>query len=107
MASKTLQPDRITVKVQRMFPNCQKYNKCCSESGMEELMAKTENISQCPPTEIINLGHIECSICGWVTEVTNFHGIKRHQEWHDPKQAYKHVSKNKVWGKVNWKGISK
>ena len=34
-----------TVKVQRMFPNCEKYKKCCSDSGMEELMAKVKKIN--------------------------------------------------------------
>ena len=32
--------DEITVRVQRMFPNCQKYNKCCSEVGYEKMMIK-------------------------------------------------------------------
>jgi hypothetical protein len=36
--------DEITVKVQRMFPNCEKYKKCCSDSGMEEMMAKVKKI---------------------------------------------------------------
>jgi len=38
--------DEIVVKVQRMFPNCEKYKACCSDSGMEEMMrkAKRENI---------------------------------------------------------------
>ena len=34
----------ITVRVQRMFPNCDKYKKCCPDSGMEELMAKVKKI---------------------------------------------------------------
>ena len=33
-----------TVKVQRMFPNCGKYKKCCPDSGMEELMDKVKKI---------------------------------------------------------------
>ena len=32
--------DEITVRIQRMFPNCQKYNKCCSEVGYEKMMMK-------------------------------------------------------------------
>lgn len=38
--------EEITVKVQRMFPNCEKYKPCCSDLGMEEMMrkAKRENI---------------------------------------------------------------
>ena len=32
------------VKVQRMFPNCDKYKKCCPDSGMEELMDKVKKI---------------------------------------------------------------
>ena len=37
--------DEITVKVQRMFPNCEKYNKCCTDSGYEELMDKVKKVS--------------------------------------------------------------
>ncbi len=39
--------NEITVKVQRMFPNCEKYKPCCSDSGVEEMMrkAKRENIN--------------------------------------------------------------
>jgi hypothetical protein len=29
--------DEITVKVQRMFPNCGKYTKCCSEVWTSKL----------------------------------------------------------------------
>jgi len=36
--------DEIIVKVQRMFPNCQKYTKCCDESGMEEMMEKVKKV---------------------------------------------------------------
>ena len=36
--------DEIVVKVQRMFPNCEKYKSCCSDSGMEEMMAKVKKI---------------------------------------------------------------
>jgi hypothetical protein len=36
--------DEIVVKVQRMFPNCEKYKTCCSDSGMEEMMAKVKKI---------------------------------------------------------------
>lgn len=32
------------VRVQRMFPNCEKYNKCCKESGYEETMKKVKKI---------------------------------------------------------------
>ena len=27
-----------------MFPNCDKYKKCCPDSGMEELMAKVKKV---------------------------------------------------------------
>ena len=37
--------DEITVKVQRMFPNCEKYKKCCTDSGYEELISKTKKVS--------------------------------------------------------------
>jgi len=36
--------DEIIVPVQKMFPNCGKYNKCCDESGMEETMKKVKNV---------------------------------------------------------------
>ena len=36
--------DEIVVRVQRMFPNCQKYSKCCKESGYEETMKKVKKI---------------------------------------------------------------
>ena len=32
------------VRVQRMFPNCEKYNKCCKESVYEETMKKVKKI---------------------------------------------------------------
>ena len=34
--------DEITVRVQRMFPNCQKYEKCCVDSGTKEMMDKVD-----------------------------------------------------------------
>jgi len=34
--------DEITVKVQRMFPNCQKYEKCCYVRNMEEMLKDME-----------------------------------------------------------------
>ena len=36
--------DGITVKVQRMFPNCEKYKKCCTESKMEDLVSRANGI---------------------------------------------------------------
>jgi len=39
----------MRVKVQRMFPNCQKYKKCCSENWKKEL----ENIKDIPTPIII------------------------------------------------------
>lgn len=36
--------DEITVRVQKMFPNCEKYTKCCSDSDMEETMKKVKKI---------------------------------------------------------------
>jgi len=36
--------DEITVKIQKMFPNCEKYKKCCVDSGMEETMEKVKQI---------------------------------------------------------------
>ena len=40
--------DEITVKVQRMFPNCQKYEPCCKESGTEEMMEKFNKMIEKP-----------------------------------------------------------
>jgi len=37
--------DEITVKVQRMHPNCEKYNKCCTDYGYEQLMSKVKKVS--------------------------------------------------------------
>jgi len=37
--------DEITVKIQKMFPNCEKYKKCCVDSGMEETMEKVKQIA--------------------------------------------------------------
>ena len=37
--------DEITVRVQKMFPNCEKYKKCCSDSGMEKTMEKVKKIT--------------------------------------------------------------
>lgn len=34
--------DEIVVRVQRMFPNCQKYKKCCSDGGYEKMMMKAD-----------------------------------------------------------------
>ena len=36
--------DEVTVRVQNMFPNCQKYEPCCKESGYEETMKKVKKI---------------------------------------------------------------
>ena len=40
--------DEIIVKVQSMFPNCQKYEPCCSESGTEEMMKKFDKMIKKP-----------------------------------------------------------
>ena len=37
--------EEITVKAQRMFPNCEKYKKCCTDSGLEETMEKVKKIT--------------------------------------------------------------
>ena len=42
---KKMTEDEITVKVQRMFPNCDKYKKCCIDSGLEETMKKVKKIT--------------------------------------------------------------
>ena len=33
------------VTAQKLFPNCQKYNPCCDESGTEEMMKKVKHIA--------------------------------------------------------------
>ena len=45
---------------------------------------------------------LECNLCSWITNNNNIFGIKRHEEWHDVKNSFKHASKNKIWGKVIW-----
>ena len=35
--------ERVTA--QQLFPNCQKYNPCCDESGTEEMMKKVKHIT--------------------------------------------------------------
>ena len=45
---------------------------------------------------------VECDLCNWITNNNNNFGIKRHEEWHDVKNSFKHASKNKIWGKVIW-----
>ena len=49
-SSKThdLPDDEIIVKVQSMFPNCQKYEPCCKESGTEEMMEKFNKMIEKP-----------------------------------------------------------
>ena len=42
--------DEIIVKVQRMFPNCSKYKKCCADSGTEEMMEKFDKLKKEPVT---------------------------------------------------------
>ena len=36
----------MKVKVQQMFPNCQKYTKCCGDSGTEKMMEKFDNLKE-------------------------------------------------------------
>ena len=40
--------DEIIVKVQSMFPNCQKYDPCCTESGTEKMMKKFDKMNEKP-----------------------------------------------------------
>ena len=44
MKKKKDEEEGITVKVQSMFPNCQKYEPCCKESGYEETVKKAKKI---------------------------------------------------------------
>ena len=46
--------DEIIVPVQTMFPNCQKYDPCCSKSGTEEMMKKFDKMNEKP---IENISH--------------------------------------------------
>ena len=43
-----LNTDEIIVPVQSMFPNCQKYEPCCKESGTEEMMEKFKKMTEKP-----------------------------------------------------------
>ena len=38
----------MKVKVQQMFPNCQKYTKCCADIGTEKMMEKFDNLKEEP-----------------------------------------------------------
>ena len=48
-----LSTDEIIVPTQQMFPNCQKYEPCCKESGTEEMMKKFDKMVE-KPIERIN-----------------------------------------------------
>ena len=43
-----LPDDDIIAPVQSMFPNCQKYEPCCKESGTEEMMKKFDKMIEKP-----------------------------------------------------------
>ena len=45
-----LSTDEIIVPTQKMFPNCQKYTKCCSDSGTEEMLEKFDKLKEEPIT---------------------------------------------------------
>ena len=40
--------DEIIVKVQQMFPNCQKYDPCCDTTDMEKLMETSKDLNVTP-----------------------------------------------------------
>lgn len=80
----------------------------CLCSYCDEENDWSQNIErQSPPTECIGLKAItiECNLCPQTFLADDdllLVRVSRHEEWHDPKEAHKHVSKNKVWGKVKW-----
>ena len=41
---KNKKDEEITVRVQSMFPNCQKYEPCCKDSGYDETVKKLKKI---------------------------------------------------------------
>jgi hypothetical protein len=43
-----LPDDEIIVPVQTMFPNCQKYDPCCTESGTEKMMKRFNKMIEKP-----------------------------------------------------------
>jgi hypothetical protein len=47
-----LPDDEIIVPVQTMFPNCQKYDPCCTESGTEEMVKKFDKMTEKPSQRI-------------------------------------------------------
>ena len=51
--------EEITVKVQRMVPNCEKYKKCCTESKMENLMSRASGLDIKKLLEDIEVEKIE------------------------------------------------
>ena len=43
-----LPEEEIIVKVQQMFPNCQKYDPCCDTTDLEKLMETSKDLSVTP-----------------------------------------------------------
>ena len=50
-----LPPDEIIVKVQQMFPNCQKYTVCCDTTDMEKLMETSKDLGVTPAMAVAGL----------------------------------------------------
>ena len=50
-----LPEDEIIVKVQQMFPNCQKYNPCCDTTNMEMLMETSKELGVTPAMAVAGL----------------------------------------------------
>ena len=45
----------------------------------------------------------ECNLCGHMFHENDIDGMKRHEEYHDPKKNWK--ARNKIWGVIKWKTI--
>ena len=40
--------EEVIVKVQQMFPNCQKYDSCCDTTDMEKIMETSKDLNVTP-----------------------------------------------------------
>ena len=56
-SSKThdLPDDEIVVKVQQMFPNCQKYDPCCDTTNLEKIMETSKDLGVTPAMAVAGL----------------------------------------------------
>tara|TARA_Y100001949_G_scaffold160361_1_gene151933 strand:+ start:598 stop:915 length:318 start_codon:yes stop_codon:yes gene_type:complete len=51
--------NEVTVKVQQMFPNCQKYDPCCDTTDMEKIMEKSTSLNVTPVEAVAGLNIVK------------------------------------------------